>query len=391
MHRMRGTPRSRKRLALALAIVFLLVLFPSQVDSGARPLWSGSHYTQRDRDLAVERGLQFIYKLASNPEYFSRWGPDLMFCFYTISSTAKNPKLREMALTMGQERARQWRRDHIAVPTDDPDDLASFVNGAHNTDLLLGGHNSKLKTRVTEAARRFSADDFLGFDPRIEPPPSNIPERCPKCNHRNPRGRQVCQKCGTALTFRNRYDVWLDSLIKTYQGDAYGVTLGASYSDALHWINTMRPYPAASDDESSFDDVSYAVTHVVYTLNDYHRYRLSPSWLPQEFDYLKTNIAQAERFEDGELTGEFMDALRAFGEDDGSPEIRAAMEYLLSTQNPDGSWGDTDDSDMYTRYHSTWTAIDGLRQYTFQGERLRSPGLKHLIQLNKSFTDRSAN
>ena len=386
MHRRRSRRRRGKTVALWLAMVLLVSLFPPRLGSGSHPVPSRPHYTQQDRDAAVERGLQFIYKLASNPEYFSRWGPDLMFCFYTISSTAKNQKLREMALTMGQERARQWRRNSTAVPTDDPDDLASFVNGTHNADLLLGGYNAKLKSRVVEAARRFSAVDFLSFDPRIEPPPSDLPERCPKCNHRNPRGRQVCEKCGTALTFRNRYDVWLDSLIRTYQGDVYGVTLGASYSDALHWITTMRPYPAA-DDESSFDDVSYVVTHVIYTLNDYHRYRLSPSWLPQEFNYLKMNITQAAHFEDGELIGEFMDALRAFGEDDGSPEIRAAMDYLLSTQNPDGSWGDLDDGDLYTRYHSTWTAIDGLRQYTFHGERLRLPQLQRLLRADPPPTD----
>lgn len=391
MHRRRSRRRRGKSVALCLALALLMSIFPPRLGSGSGHLWSSQHYILQDRDAAVERGLQFIYKVASNPAYFSRWGPDLMFCFYTISSTAKNPKLREMALTMGRERARQWRRDHTAVPTDDPDDFASFVNGAHNADLLLGGHNSNLKTRVTEAARRFSVVDFLSFDPRVEPPPSDIPERCPKCNHRNPRGARVCEKCGTALTFRSRYDLWLDSLIRTYQGDAYGVTLGACYADALHWINTMRPYPAASDDESLFDDVSYAVAHVVYTLNDYHRYRLSPSWLPQEFAYLKANIEQAERFEDGELTGEFMDALRAFGEDDDSPEIREAMDYLLSTQNPDGSWGDLDDSDMYTRYHSTWTAIDGLRQYTFHGQRLRLPRLQRLLRADQAPTDSDGN
>lgn len=383
-------PGARLNLPTALLVtksatipltIALLLLFPSRLNSGdARPPLPKAHFTDQDRDAAIEHGLQFMYKVASNPQYFSRWGPDLMFCFYTISSTARNEALRGMALRMGQERARQWRREHTNIPAGGPDDLALFVYGTDNAELLLGDHNSGLKHRLIEAARRFSATDFLGFDPRREPPPTDIPELCPKCNHRNPRGAAVCEKCGTPLTFRNPYDVWLDSLIRTYQGDAYGVTLGASYPQALQWIWKMRPYPVPSEDEDAFDDVSYAITHVVYTLNDYHKYRLSPVWLPQEFSYLKSNIVAAERFEDGELIGEFMDALRAFGEDDASPEIRAAMEYLLSTQNPDGSWGDEDDTDMYTRYHSTWTAIDGLRQYSFHGERLRSPQLQRLIQ-----------
>jgi len=39
------------------------------------------------------------------------------------------------------------------------------------------------------------------------------------------------------------------------------------------------------------------------------------------------------------------------------------MEYLLSTQNPYGSWGDMKTRDIYLRYHPTWTANDGLRDY----------------------------
>ncbi|HEY6351966.1 MAG TPA: hypothetical protein VI636_21435 [Candidatus Angelobacter sp.] len=372
----------RQGAALPLIILSLLLVFPSHLNSGSsdKALWPGARYTNHDRDAAVERGLRFIYKIASNPAYFSRWGPDLLFCFYSISNTAKEEKLRDLARRMGQERAQQWRSEQTHVPANDPDALASFAYGTYSADMLLGSHDSGLKQRLLQAARRFSATDFMGFDPRREPPPADIPELCPKCGYRNPRGAAVCHRCGAALTFRSRYDVWLDALIKTHQGDAYGVTLGASYPDALQWITTMRPYPSAPDDEDLFNDVSYAITHVVYTLNDYHKYRLSPAWLPQEFSFLKANIAEAERFEDGELVGEFMDALRAFGEDDASPEIHTAMDYLLSTQNPDGSWGDMDDTDIYTRYHSTWTAIDGLRQYAFHGERLGLPRLQPLLE-----------
>ena len=81
---------------------------------------------------------------------------------------------------------------------------------------------------------------------------------------------------------RNRYDVWSDALINTYTGDIYGVTLGAHYPDVLRWISAMRPYPARKTlTLAAFYDVAYAITHVIYTLNNYGMYRLSPAWLPQ--------------------------------------------------------------------------------------------------------------
>lgn len=359
-----------------LGVVFRLLGRP-------KPLWSGARYTEGDRDVAVERGLQFIDRIAADPKNFSRWGHDLILCFYTISNTAKNAKLRAMAQSMVERYTRQWRHEHPDPPTDDPAALFLFTTGAEVADWVLGV-NAALKQRTQLAAQRFSVVDFLRFDPQQEPPPKDFPELCPKCDYQNPRGVTVCLKCKTPLTFRDPYDVWLDALIMTHQGDAYGVKLGATYPEVLRWISTMRPYPPPGDDEQAFNDVAYAITHVIYTLNDYHTYRLSPVWLPQEFLYLKKNIRVAERYQDWELLGEFMDALRAFGENESAPEIRTGMNYLLSQQNPDGSWGDTDDDDIYTRYHSTWTAIDGLREYAFHGEQLRTPEMLPLLQRRDS-------
>ncbi|HJX82729.1 MAG TPA: hypothetical protein VJ723_00135 [Candidatus Angelobacter sp.] len=337
-------------------------------------MWLGARYTGRDRDTAVERGLQFIDGVASNTEHFAEWGHDLLWCFCTISRTAKNKKLREMARRMGEEHARRWRREHTQAPVDDPDELANFVFGTDIADQLLDGSDPVLKRHIQEAVRRFSAVDFLEFDPRREAPPSDIPESCPKCEHDSPRGVTVCQKCKGPLRPRSPYDVWLDALVTTFSGEAYGVDFGASYPEVLQWISQMRPYPAPAN-EAEFDDVSYAITHVVYTLNGYGKYRLSPAWLPQEFNYLRTNIREAERYQDWETVGEFMDTLRAFGQDESDHELRSGMDHLLANQNPDGSWGDMNDPDIYVRYHSTWTVIDGLRQYAFQGERLRYPEL----------------
>jgi hypothetical protein len=69
----------------------------------------------------------------------------------------------------------------------------------------------------------------------------------------------------------------------------------------------------------------------------------------------------------------------AFGVDENHAQIREGRHYLLSQQNPDGSWGDTDAEDIYSRYHPTWTAIDGLRDYRWRGAGLSFPDLKPVL------------
>jgi hypothetical protein len=328
------------------------------------------------RQAAVERGLRFIYQVASNPKDFDDWGHDMLWCFYSISATAKDPELRAMAYRMGHERAIVWRRRHPDPPLDDADALSNFVFGTDAAERL-GVEDPTMRERVRKAVARFTAMDFLDFDPTREPPPSDLPRECSKCHFQNRRGATVCERCKTPLKMESRYEVWLDALIETYTGDVYGVNLGASYDDVLRWITVMRPYVPKNRAEAS--DITYAITHVVYTLNDYGKYRLSRKWLPQEFEYLKANMTEAADKNDSETLGEFMDTLRAFGMTSNDKLIRLGMAYQLSHQNPDGSWGNLKSKDAYTRYHTTWTAIDGLREYAFQGERLRRPELMKLI------------
>ena len=54
--------------------------------------------------------------------------------------------------------------------------------------------------------------------------------------------------------------------------------------------------------------------------------------------------------------------------------IRTGMAFIMKTQHADGSWGDRDDKDAYTPYHSTWTAINGLMDYAWAGEGVSFPG-----------------
>jgi squalene cyclase len=90
---------------------------------------------------------------------------------------------------------------------------------------------------------------------------------------------------------------------------------------------------------------------------------------------LKASLKDAIAIKDPDMLGEFMDTLRSFGLTEDDPLIQTGMEYLLSHQNRDGSWGD-----KRLRYHATWTAMDGLSEYAWSDEGLSFPELRPLLE-----------
>ena len=370
---------TRRQILLAPVMLAPALAWPQEAES--RPLWPGARHSDRDRARAIQRGLRFIYRIATNPEHFAEHGDDLLWCFYSIAVTAADPRLKALAGRMGRERARQWRRDHPRVPGDvEATAIVSMASASYCADRL-GVRNDRMKDELQLAARRFQIADFLKFDPTKEPIPRDVPKTCERCKSDNARGTEVCRTCGAGLERADPYDVLCDALISTYFADRYGVTLGASFADVTQWIPRMRPYPAfASDKTDEYYSVAYAITHVVYTLNDYGAYRLRPEWLPQEFAFLTANLRHNIELDDPETMGEFLDSLKSFGLTEADPLIQAGVEFVLSEQNRDGSWGDPEETDIYTRYHSTWTAVDGLRDFAWRGEGVSFPEALRRVQ-----------
>jgi hypothetical protein len=330
---------------------------------GGTPLWPGARHTREERDRAVGRGLIFLCSVARQRAVFEEWGHDLLSAFYNIAETSADRELGRTARAMGHERALEWRRLHPSAPADvDASGIGDLVFGLDAAERL-GAPHPALRARLREAAARFGAVDYLLFDPALEPPPADTPEECGACGKQNARGATVCARCGARLAMRERYDLLQDALILTYTGDRAGITLGAHYADVLQWLPAMRPYPDKSAGRHSYYAGVYSATHIVYTYNDYSQYRVSPDCFPQEFAHLKNNLRDAEETNDAETMGEYLDTLRAFGLGFDSELIRTGFDFLLSRQNPDGSWGDMKDPDPYGRYHPTWTALDGLRDY----------------------------
>ncbi|MGH9662847.1 MAG: hypothetical protein ACRD9L_00310 [Bryobacteraceae bacterium] len=362
------------RWFLALMALLLAVFAIAPRTAANRPLWPGSPYTRLDRAEAVWRGLHFIYASAQNPANFASYGSDYLWCLRGVWRTSADPELRRAALRMGRERAREWRRLNPRVPPSaTADDIYSLVSGSYAADLF-GIPGSPAKEDLRRAAARFRPEEFLDFDPARESAPADIPEPCRRCESENARGARVCRKCGHLLHMKSRYEVMCDALVETYTGDRYGVRLGGSYPDVAQWMPGLRPYRGRNGGKNPDWEMSvYAVTHLVYTLNDYGLYHLEPAWLPAEFQFLQANFNETIAIRDAETLGEFIDTLKSFGLTDRNRLIRTGVEYLLSRQNADGSWGDPAATDVYDRYHSTWTAIDGLREYAWHGERVSFP------------------
>ena len=329
-------------------------------------------------ETSIKRGLDFIYRVANTPGGFDSYGSLLICCFALVGATSRDASLRQLARSRAQKLAQRWGRAHPRVPPDASSDLVPRFVLVRYALSRIGLRDSALNAQLRTAAKRFSAQDLLGFNPVSEPPANDLPFAC-DCGLKNQRGRTFCKQCRKRLETQSRYRVWMGALASTYVSERCGILFGAHYLDVLRSLPTMRPYPVSADDEFLRDAI-FAVTHVVYTLNDYGTYRLRPGWLPREFAFLKANVAGACERKDPELLGELLDSLKAFGLRASHPLIIRGTRYLLEEQNEDGSWGDPDEENIRTRCHTTWTAIDGLRTYAWRDERLSRPEVKPMLK-----------
>jgi hypothetical protein len=350
---------------------------------GGTPLWEGARYTHADKANAVRRGLDFVYRTAKDEKNFSEYGSDYLWCFATSASSTSDPALKARATRMALERGREWRRIHPHVPKNaDAEDVADLVFGALAADNL-GLRSETMKRELARAARQFHPKDFIKFDPATEPIPTTVPEACNWCANNNATSSVRCKKCMSEPGPKmDPYDVLTDAVIATYTGERYGVLLGGRLADVLKWVPRMRPYPKFEQaTRDQYESVAYAVTHIVYGLNDYTHSRLRPEWLPQEYEFLLEHLKQNIATNDAETMGEFLDTLMSFGLTLDHPLIRTGTEFLLSVQNADGSWGDANDQDIYKRYHPTWTSVNGLMDYAWpKGEGPSFPAALRAVQ-----------
>ena len=88
----------------------------------------------------------------------------------------------------------------------------------------------------------------------------------------------------------------------------------------------------------------------------------------------------AINMDDPETVGEILDSLKSFGLTNRHSIIKKGEEFVLSRQNPDGSWGEVEVEDIYERYHPTITAIDGLKSNAWRGLGISLQSVKPILE-----------
>ena len=313
---------------------------------------------------AAYRGLQLLRRLATRKSIFAKYSGHLLPAFYFIATTSRNAALRRSALTTGRERARYWKQQwDVRRRKLDPATVLDEVSAAYAAEQF-GIPHPRIRRDLEAAIARYSPRELLGFDPLAETIPRNIPEDC-ECGSSNERGRRRCRTCRRPLAPRSRYEVWYYALISLYFCERYGLHLPVSRADVMQLLPTLRPYPPARS--RFYRDAIYAVTHIVYTFNDYNRWRVPAGMLRPERAFLKLSLPWAIKQGEADTVGEIIDSLAGLGLADSDPLMAKGRAFLLERQCDDGGWGDEDDE--YGRFHSVWTGIDGLRDYRWRGRR----------------------
>src|SRR5687768_10218276 len=134
--------------------------------------------TDDTRDKAIRRGLDFIYRVATEPEGFDRYGSLSTCCFALVGATSRDANLRQLARSRAQKLARRWRRRHPVLPPDATTDLVFDCVMVSYALSRLGLRDRALKAQLGAAVKQFSAQDLLGFDPVSEPPADDLPYQC---------------------------------------------------------------------------------------------------------------------------------------------------------------------------------------------------------------------
>jgi len=312
---------------------------------------------------AVRKALHLLHAIAQRESTFAEYAGHLLLAFRQIGTTSRSAAIRRPALEMGRECAARWKERWP--------ETRRQLSGNNVLDQVIASYAAQrlgivaedIRADVRRVVAACTTRELLFFDPSIEEPPDDVPEDC-ECGCTNARGRRRCGTCGQHLSARSRWSLWYYALTSTYFCERNDVPLRVRLVDVVHQLARLRPYP--TPDAPDYYEGIYAITHLVYTLNGYGCSRLSRRLLREEYRFLKVAMRWALAQKEADTIGEIIDSLLALGLDESDELLVAGRAFLLETQCDDGGWGD-EGGDEYAYFHTVWTAIDGLRDYSWRG------------------------
>jgi hypothetical protein len=285
------------------------------------------------RQKVVQLAYDWMLLESNKKAILKEHGSDFLQFFYEVKSSGRTPKMRDRAHKDGVDFANRYRRYLLAI--------GAMTEGYEVTDaiayLALASEFGVTKDR---AKLRGLVEMALG---RIK-------------------FKEVFElKAGEAC---DDPDKICDSIIAFHFARRAGFPQGKGLKAALKRARDF-PYDAHKNtNEDLLIGQDNLATHVIYIQSDYGRLSLDPKAFKVELAYFRRHFDRVLKEKDVEGVAEFMDASRILGVKDDDLMMKKGLSWLLKVQAKDGHFGE---GDQYDVYHSTWTALNALRRFRFQG------------------------
>ena len=310
----------------------------------------------RRRDQAVIRGLRWIARELEPDSNLKETGSDAVSLFLENEATATNPEIKkfagETANKLAARLVNMFQKHTVPLHGYDFTDYLEFISRKDQLNVDL----SSMVRRARDSYQRYeTADDLYGT--RTSSLESATEDRIYDLMM-----SAFCVERGN-LVYENQFKV----------------EFRLEHIFEYIW---SRPFESHSGSSPALaEDHYYLATHIAFILNDYSRLPLCEDDVPWLYEYLRQDFDYLIHTNDIELVGEFVDIFRNLGYTEfNDTMVRKGTEFLLDTQNPDGSWGQfEEDDDAYDRIHYTWCACGGLRVRTLQNGTKYHAFIKKLL------------
>lgn len=311
----------------------------------SKKLYPGSAFDREDLYVALVAGLEWMVHGALKGDAGKL--SDYLQVFYILRESAASCALRELGREVGKRLT--WRYKRLVKVPSSLSSLETLFDAAAGLFLMrkLGRTHKRLYVGLKAAFAKL------------------------------PKGRVLRTARGH---WYNTAEGILDALVDLYFLNELGLTLSVPYKKVVERALSWKLQEQHTLSQTEFDVQSYLVTHTIYVLSDFDLYELDPELLSNQEDYIKRYLDYYMTMKDVETVGEFGDCLKILGRGYEDEAVRRSVKALLGWQNQDGSWGRMDSPDPYVRYHSTWTAFNGLLEFKFKEKGPHQAWMERLLQ-----------